>query len=192
MTIRGDQLSLCAMATLCWIGSRENANPKQPRKTCMSDSQWTDERIEKLKQLYLAGVRLEDIRVELGGGLSRSAISGKANRLGLVHGKSPLAKRPKLSRARPRQKLSRLILGGLDFTNQVPKVSAPVVVSVAPVAPVEPTPLRLDLFQLTDSVCKWSVSDEPPHFFCGHPTEWQQPWCQWHRRIAWTTKRTVA
>ena len=89
------------------------------------DTQWTDERISNLKRLYAAGVSLENIRLEIGGEFTRSAISGKANRLGFVHAKSPILRRAQLRRARSRQKASSLKFGGFDVVRPVAKVSAP-------------------------------------------------------------------
>jgi GcrA cell cycle regulator len=45
---------------------------------------WTEERVERLKELYKDPSRsLTEIAAELGGGLSRNAVVGKVHRLGL-------------------------------------------------------------------------------------------------------------
>src|SRR5688572_974399 len=50
---------------------------------------WTDERIERLKELWSQGVTASHIAEELGG-VSRNAVIGKAHRLGLQSRPSPV------------------------------------------------------------------------------------------------------
>jgi GcrA cell cycle regulator len=50
---------------------------------------WTDERIERLKQLWSQGITASHIADELGG-VSRNAVIGKAHRLGLQSRPSPV------------------------------------------------------------------------------------------------------
>jgi GcrA cell cycle regulator len=50
---------------------------------------WTDERIERLKALWLQGMTASQIAEELGG-VSRNAVIGKAHRLGLQSRPSPV------------------------------------------------------------------------------------------------------
>jgi len=50
---------------------------------------WTDERIERLKELWLKGMTASQIADELGG-VSRNAVIGKAHRLGLQARPSPV------------------------------------------------------------------------------------------------------
>jgi len=45
---------------------------------------WTEERIELLAKLWSEGLSASQIAAELGGGMSRNAVLGKAHRLGLV------------------------------------------------------------------------------------------------------------
>ena len=51
---------------------------------------WTDERIERLKELWMKGETASAIAVELGEGVSRNAVIGKAHRLGLQARPSPV------------------------------------------------------------------------------------------------------
>src|SRR3712207_7715370 len=50
---------------------------------------WTDERIERLKELWSKGMTASQIADELGG-VSRNAVIGKAHRLGLQARPSPV------------------------------------------------------------------------------------------------------
>jgi GcrA cell cycle regulator len=55
----------------------------------MTQMSWTDERIERLKELWKQGVTASHIADELGG-VSRNAVIGKAHRLGLQSRPSPV------------------------------------------------------------------------------------------------------
>nr|MDP8994535.1 GcrA family cell cycle regulator [Pseudomonadota bacterium] len=50
---------------------------------------WTEERIERLKELWSKGMTASQIAEELGG-VSRNAVIGKAHRLGLQARPSPV------------------------------------------------------------------------------------------------------
>src|SRR6478672_10263594 len=50
---------------------------------------WTDERIDRLKELWSQGITASQIADELGG-VSRNAVIGKAHRLGLQSRPSPV------------------------------------------------------------------------------------------------------
>lgn len=68
-------------------------------------SGWTDERLERLKTLWLQGHSAEQIACDLGGGVTRSAICGKVWRLGLTRAKGAEA-RPVTVAKRPGTKLA--------------------------------------------------------------------------------------
>lgn len=55
-------------------------------------SDWTDERLERMKTLWLQGHSAEQIACDLGGGVTRSAICGKVWRLGLTRAKGAEAR----------------------------------------------------------------------------------------------------
>jgi GcrA cell cycle regulator len=59
----------------------------------MGKTTWTDDRVEKLKTLWGAGKTAAEIAKELGEGLTRNAIIGKAHRLGLSGRVTPIQKK---------------------------------------------------------------------------------------------------
>ncbi len=83
---------------------------------------WTDERIERLKELWSKGMTASQIADELGG-VSRNAVIGKAHRLGLQSRPSPV---------KPNE-----APGGGEAEETVPE--APVAKEAAP-APAKPQP----------------------------------------------------
>eukprot|EP00657_Telonema_sp_P-1_P012024 TRINITY_DN80_c0_g1_i11.p2 TRINITY_DN80_c0_g1~~TRINITY_DN80_c0_g1_i11.p2 ORF type:complete len:119 (+),score=38.72 TRINITY_DN80_c0_g1_i11:217-573(+) len=57
---------------------------------CIRDRAWTDERIDQLKKLWDDGLSASQIAKELGEGVTRNAVIGKAHRLGLKSRPSPV------------------------------------------------------------------------------------------------------
>jgi GcrA cell cycle regulator len=54
----------------------------------MTASAWTDDRIGRLKKLWLEGQTAEQIARDLANGITRSAVLGKVHRMGLSAGRS--------------------------------------------------------------------------------------------------------
>ncbi|MBY8976716.1 GcrA cell cycle regulator [Rhodobacteraceae bacterium NNCM2] len=181
---------------------------------------WTDERVEKLKELWGEGMSASQIAKSLGG-VTRNAVIGKVHRLGLsnrgsgVSGTSagneeakvaekPAAKAPPAQAAPP---------------VEPPKPATPPAVQqqrVAPVirdasqprAPGLPTPeeeaaratlveiekmaKKLDLLELTERTCKWPIGDpaEDNFFFCGLPCAPSKPYCEHHVAVAFQPMST--
>ena len=63
---------------------------------------WTEERIELLQRLWLQGQTASQIAEQLGGGVTRNAVIGKAHRLGLSGRPAPAAK-PVIKAEEPRR-----------------------------------------------------------------------------------------
>lgn len=59
----------------------------------MGKTTWSDERVELLKTLWTSGKTAAQIATELGDGLTRNAIIGKAHRLGLSGRITPVTKK---------------------------------------------------------------------------------------------------
>ena len=69
----------------------------------MTASAWTDDRIGRLKTLWLEGRTAEQIARDLANGITRSAVLGKVHRMGLSAGRSGRPpKRPATSPKPPR------------------------------------------------------------------------------------------
>ncbi|HEY4547772.1 MAG TPA: GcrA family cell cycle regulator [Pedomonas sp.] len=120
---------------------------------------WTDERIELLKQLWEKGSSASQIAEELGEGVTRNAVIGKAHRLGLKARPSPVkAGAPKKAAAAAPKK---------------PKVVT--------------KPKRVTLLDLSDKICKWPhghPGDEDFHF-CGKNVQPGFPYCSEHCAVAY-------
>jgi GcrA cell cycle regulator len=113
---------------------------------------WTDERIDQLKKLWDDGLSASQIAKELGEGVTRNAVIGKAHRLGLKSRPSPVKTDKEKKKAAPKK---------------VAKKSDKQLVT---------------LLDLTDRMCKWPLGHpgDADFHFCGKPSEPGMPYCAGH------------
>lgn len=148
----------------------------------MTASPWTQDRIDRLKTLWLEGVSAERIARDLAHGISRSAVLGKAHRLGLSSG-------------RPTVKASAPVRPG-------PLVDRPAGVSPRPQArPMHPALLRptttdaleagqATLLSVRRCQCRWPLGDPLVLGFslCGRRVS-RGAYCEPHAGVAYRTRR---
>lgn len=149
---------------------------------------WTEERLEQLKTMWMAGRTASQCAQALGG-VTRNAVIGKVGRLGWTRTETPAPKRKVALRPRP-------------LRAQAPKpaaVAAPLAPPVAvPVAaprpqPIDPKPLEA----LGRRQCRNPVNDgqDPAHgwLYCADPvTDGGGQYCANCRRTIIDLKRTAA
>ena len=137
----------------------------------MTQLNWTDARVEQLKNLWTEGLSASQIARALGG-VTRNAVIGKVHRLGLAGRASPSrSERPRLPSA--------------------PKVSMRSYMPPAPI--VEEDPLILDdgshatVLTINDRMCRWPIGDpsENEIHFCGRKPKSGSPYCEAHARMAY-------
>lgn len=174
---------------------------------------WTDERVEKLKELWTEGMSASQIAKVLGG-VTRNAVIGKVHRLGLSNragsdeSKTAEAPKPKPAAA-PKPAAPAKAAAAAEPVADAP-VPAPVVRRTPPVirdatqprAPGAPTPeeeaaratlaqiekfaKRISLLDLTERTCKWPIGDptEEDFAFCGLECVPGKPYCEYHVAVA--------
>ncbi|MEE8294503.1 MAG: GcrA family cell cycle regulator [Sphingomonadales bacterium] len=122
---------------------------------------WTDEKIKKLKSLWGKGLTASQIATEIGDGISRNAVIGKAHRLKLPSRPSPVKGAP--------QK----------------KVAAP-----EPKKEVETEATKTSLLDLTEQTCKWPIGHpgDADFYFCGKASKPGVPYCREHCKMAFQTQ----
>ena len=138
---------------------------------------WTEKAIATLRRLHAEDLSFAKIADEIGGGVTRNAVIGKAKRLGLPDRrlKETSGKRqPRKMRPKPRR----------------PGMVRPPIVKVTPLPSPSPEPPDCDPISLMAAgfgQCRFPVrdfkgADEP--FFCGAPSDVGHSYCAWHRKIA--------
>lgn len=137
----------------------------------MTKSTWSDDRVELLKSLWGAGKSAAEIAQQLGGGISRNAVIGKAHRLGLSGRASPVQKK-------------------------VDKVAAAAIArAAAEEVSYERSPTGVNLLQLSDKTCRWPIGDPKREgfHFCGSRPMPGVPYCGHHSAVAYqNTTRKVS
>lgn len=161
---------------------------------------WTDERVDLLKNLWAEGLSASQIAAQLGG-VSRNAVIGKVHRL-------KLSSRGRTTSSAPRQKKSTASTSGSGgTTKKASRSTRPVAASVGATAlkvefeeeavayqdnrPVQdvvvPISRNLELAQLTERTCKWPNGDplSEDFSFCGNDTGEAGPYCSYHAKLAY-------
>jgi GcrA cell cycle regulator len=125
---------------------------------------WTDDRVEKLRELWDKGLSASQIAKELAEGVTRNAVIGKAHRMGLASRPSPVKSDPAKRAAAAAAKK---------------KAAAP---KKSPATKVAPTTGKVSILDLTESMCKWPIGHpgEANFHFCGKPSQPTFPYCANH------------
>ena len=138
---------------------------------------WTDEKVEKLKELWTKGHTASQIAVVLGD-TTRNAVIGKAHRLDLE------ARAPSKQSGSPSSRDNRPIKRGLAPTSRKAKFQS--ILLDKNFEPENPKALE----DLTDTTCKWPVGhpNEESFYFCGRSPEGEFPYCKLHVLYAFQPK----
>lgn len=149
----------------------------------MSNVTWTNERVERLKRLWEAGLSGGAIATEIGD-VTRNAVIGKAHRLGLS--KRVNVARPRSPRAR-KEKMVTVKEPSVRVIESPPTADPILDAPVIDSNEIIPTGQRVSLFELNDANCHFPVGhpDSPDFFFCGGKALPGLPYCPYHCRIAY-------
>ncbi|MEM7527669.1 MAG: GcrA family cell cycle regulator [Pseudomonadota bacterium] len=179
---------------------------------------WTDERVERLKELWSEGMSASKIAKELGG-VTRNAVIGKVHRLGLSNrtagGGAEAATEPAAEPApaqpvpEPKPEVAKAEPEPAPAPAPAPVRREPVIRDASqPRPPGLPTPeeesaratlaeiekmaRRLSLLELTERTCKWPIGDptEDNFHFCGLPALPGKPYCEHHVLVAYQPMST--
>lgn len=157
-----------------------------------SGTQWTDERVEHLKNLWAEGLSASQIAARLGD-VSRNAVIGKVHRLGLSSRKTPMKSAPLPKRQSQKHSDVEAIAKTIAVRSEKVRGNAvPAVVvdiepdlvpepeNVAVTAEVIPMARYVTLLELGPNMCRWPIGDPrlPGFRFCGAPTEPGEVYCR--------------
>lgn len=162
----------------------------------MADFDWTDERVERLKELFALGLSASEIADDLGD-VSRAAVCGKLFRMGLQRFKlhpRPVPRAEPVSNApthRPRVKAA----GARRHTAPSPtgrdaNVVAFVLMQVREL-PADDIPIeqRRTILDVGPSDCRWPYGEPGTEsfFFCGAP-KFRRSYCIMHAHISYQSR----
>ena len=141
---------------------------------------WTDEKVQKLKELWKKGHTASQIS-EMLGDTTRNAVIGKAHRLnlearapsksssssGTSSGQNRIQRRPSQQPLTRKQKFQSILLDK-NFEPENPK----------------------SLEDLSENTCKWPIGhpNEESFYFCGRKPEGEFPYCKLHVLYAFQPK----
>ena len=141
---------------------------------------WTDEKVQKLKELWKKGHTASQI-AEMLGDTTRNAVIGKAHRLnlearapsksshasGTSSGQNKIQRRPSQQPLTRKQKFQSILLDK-NFEPENPK----------------------SLEELSEDTCKWPIGhpNEESFYFCGRKPEEDFPYCKLHVLYAFQPK----
>ena len=141
---------------------------------------WTDEKVQKLKELWKKGHTASQI-AEMLGDTTRNAVIGKAHRLnlearapsksshtsGTSSGQNKIQRRPSQQPLTRKQKFQSILLDK-NFEPENPK----------------------SLEELSEDTCKWPIGhpNEENFYFCGRKPENDFPYCKLHILYAFQPK----
>lgn len=145
---------------------------------------WADEEnVAKLKKLYAEGYSNGQISKAFGGAVSRNAIIGKVNRLGLKRGgeymREQSAKQSAKRQAAVAREEKKALQAKLAQSSTAPSTIRPPTPPSEP--PKPPKALMLTLVELKAGQCKWPIGDDRPQRFCGMAMA-DERYCAFHAR----------
>jgi GcrA cell cycle regulator len=164
------------------IAHGATANPAIGTSRAGASATWTSARVEQLKACVKAGYSCSQIGAEIG--VTRNAVIGKLNRLGLSRPKVIAVKEPERKRDawRPRTLTQRQILMKLPPEARTAEEAIALVKGPG-----------CSLLELSPGKCRWPLSEPGTEAFCfcGNRQVEGLPYCVGHARIAYKSSARV-
>jgi len=155
----------------------------------ISPSTWSTDRIEQLKRCFDAGLTCSQIAREIG--VTRNAVIGKMNRMGLSRPRDVLSaqmrRASKLARAKPERNWRRLTI----------IAQRKMLRDAFPVAEPEEIPIYngrgCTLLELKQGQCRWPINEPGAEnfCFCGNEAFQGFSYCAGHARLAYRSTRSA-
>ena len=129
---------------------------------------WSDDRVDLLKKLWGEGKTAAEIAKELGDGVTRNAVIGKAHRLKLSSRMSPIQQNVKKIKSRAKETT--------NIPPRRPSKKVPIILGK-----------ELAMEDLREGMCRWPNGDPQgdDFSFCGCKITEGTPYCEEHAMIAY-------
>ena len=141
---------------------------------------WTEEKVEKLKELWTKGYTASQIS-EMLGDTTRNAVIGKSHRLNL-EARAP-SKQTSYSSSKQEVRVTKRVAQPMSRKSKFQSILLDKNFEAE-----KPTSLE----NLTDTTCKWPIGhpNEEKFYFCGRKPEGEFPYCKLHVLYAFQPKGT--
>lgn len=151
---------------------------------------WTEELTSRLKTIYETGISSAEIAAEMNCGISRNAVIGKVNRMGLTRSNGhenriPSGRSPRHQAYKPREKRATIRFIRCNSNSNAMRVVDTVEFDAAEMRCVEVEPRHLSLIDLEPNDCRWPYGDGPGFTFCGQPRFASSHYCGPHTALSW-------
>jgi GcrA cell cycle regulator len=129
-------------------------------------SEWSEERVERLKVLHARGLSCAMIADDLGEGISRCAVIGKLHRLGMSNAGSIVRKANTKKTLRPKVEKTVRIVKANGNSNRM-RLFQVAKIETQEMRCADVVSLGIGLLELQPHQCRYPTSDAP-FLFCGH------------------------
>lgn len=156
---------------------------------------WTDERVEKLRELHARKLSCAMMAAELGGGISRNAVIGKLHRLGLssasstIHVDNPFGIRLLPRKKTENRKTVRIVKA--NGNSRTMRLMESAETDLQSLRCVEVIPRNVSLLDLEPGECRYPYGDGP-FTFCGHASAEGYSYCAPHAVLSRTETRNLS
>lgn len=155
-------------------GSTRNTETHTPLRWNQFSAPWSDERVERLRELWAEGLSASQIGRQLG--VTRNAVIGKSSRLGL-------SGRPKRSNARTTRKSPRRQSNPRGNNQRIRSPKFKPAAEPPREIPKAPESKPCNIMDLDSSRCRWITGDPTEPFekvYCGGETAAGKSYCAYH------------
>lgn len=148
---------------------------------------WTEERVEKLRELWDKGLSASQIAKELAEGVTRNAVIGKAHRLGLASRPSPVKADAAKKAAAPKKAAD----SGKTTLAAKRAAAKSESISIKPVVQKRTGSGKITILELSERICKWPIGHpgDADFQFCGKPSQSVHPYCSEHCHQAYQVQQ---
>lgn len=148
---------------------------------------WTDEMVNRLKELWDEGLTTGEIGKKLN--VSKNSIVGKVHRLKLISRPSPIKKKDDEESIKKPEPKKAEIKKAPEPVKEVKKKFEPKIKEepITCVTPVKKSGDKITVVDLDNHTCRWPIGDpkDENFHFCGKKVRTGQTYCEEHSAIAY-------